>query len=160
MVSQFNYDDQIIWIQYCSLLNWRKFRSRCSSVTIPVNWFFVTNVLGVSPGFKLCATFLNSVTNYLKTVRCIAVRLRLFFSIYKYCMWFHNPIMMIKSFWILGNVWVSLAVWQPRPYRAHILNKHCKRSAVRRVKLSTLATCKGNSSVNTDRFGIIRIKTT
>ena len=87
-------------IQYWSLLNWHNLRFRCGCVAAPVNLFFdiisscfskFKNVvhslepgetpLGVSPGSKLCAMFLN-IAKYFKTLRCGCGVVAFIFSIY------------------------------------------------------------------------------
>ena len=79
-------------VQYRSLLNWHNLRLRCGCVAVPVNWLIdiisscwklniVHRYSASSPGFKLCATFLN-IAQYLKTVRWGCAAVAVIFSIY------------------------------------------------------------------------------
>ena len=84
-------------LQYCSLLNWRKTRSRCGFVAVPVNW----NVVVISPYFAMFKNVVHSLEhgetpnysashqapnyahrflNISKHFKTVAVRLRLIFQ--------------------------------------------------------------------------------
>ena len=69
-------------LQYCALLNWNNIQLRCGCAPVTVNWNFVVfspcfvifknvehRLLGVSPGSKLCATFVN-ITHQFKSAWC------------------------------------------------------------------------------------------
>ena len=94
----YNYSEVKPIIQYCAYLNSNYFRSRCGCTPVPVNLNFVvispyfaifknvvhsleSELLGVSPGSKLCAMFLN-IAKYFKTLRCGCGAVAFIFSIY------------------------------------------------------------------------------
>ena len=82
-------------------------RLHCGCVAVPVNRFFdiisscfaksknvvhSLEILGVSPGSKLCATFLN-IAKYFKTLRCGCGAVSFIFSIYL------KPVLYDWAFW-------------------------------------------------------------